>query len=193
MALLPDTWNRGLRMRREYRERFPRHRFQRKPLGSDMHHGTWVTHVPWCMSGSLNRGGGGKRPRHSRRMRNSQFYVSGKRPMQCIRFNPNADMKMKCVEIYAFCTYHANSNEFWFSELVFFRQHKGRKTYTGRNICHMINSSRPCDAYIHRGTRPSFVQIMFWLPFGTKPLSEPMLVNYKLDYQEQIVVKFPSR
>ena len=32
----------------------PRRRFQRKPLVSDpgMHHGTCVTHVPWCMSGS---------------------------------------------------------------------------------------------------------------------------------------------
>ena len=31
----------------------PRRQFQRKPLVSDpgMHHGTWVTHVPWCMSG----------------------------------------------------------------------------------------------------------------------------------------------
>ena len=35
------------------------HRLQRKPLVNDpgMHHGTYVTHVPWCMSGSLNRGG----------------------------------------------------------------------------------------------------------------------------------------
>ena len=47
-------------MRREWRERFPRHRFQRKPLVSDpsMHHCTCVTHVPWCMSGSLTRGVG---------------------------------------------------------------------------------------------------------------------------------------
>ena len=39
---------------------FPRRRFQRKPLVSDpgMHHGTCVTHVPWCMSGSLTRGDG---------------------------------------------------------------------------------------------------------------------------------------
>ena len=39
--------------------RFSRHRLQRKPLASDpgMHHGTSVTHVPWCMSGSLTRGG----------------------------------------------------------------------------------------------------------------------------------------
>ena len=42
------------------RERFPRHRLQRKPLVSDpgMHHGTCVTHVPCCMSGSLTCGGG---------------------------------------------------------------------------------------------------------------------------------------
>ena len=47
-------------MRRECRERFPRHRLQRKPLVSDlsMHHGTCVTHVPWCLSGSLTGGVG---------------------------------------------------------------------------------------------------------------------------------------
>ena len=47
-------------MRRECWERFPRHRLQRNPLVSDpsIHHGTYVTHVPWCMSGSLTRGGG---------------------------------------------------------------------------------------------------------------------------------------
>ena len=53
---------------------------------TDMHHGTCVTHVPWCMSGSLTSGflwsrWRGKRARHSRRMRNPRFYVSGKRPM----------------------------------------------------------------------------------------------------------------
>ena len=52
----------------------------------DMHHGTCVTHVPWCMPGSLTSGfiwsrWRGKRSRHSRHMRNPQFYVSGKRPM----------------------------------------------------------------------------------------------------------------
>ena len=44
-------------MRRECQECFPRHRLQRKPLVSDpgMHHVTCVTHVPWCMSGSITR------------------------------------------------------------------------------------------------------------------------------------------
>ena len=60
MDLLPDKQNCVLRMYRECRERFPCHRLQRKPLVSDpgMHHGMCVTHVLWCMSGSLNRGGG---------------------------------------------------------------------------------------------------------------------------------------
>ena len=45
-----------------------------------------VTHVPWCMSGSLTSSfpwsrWRGKHSRHSRRMRNPQFCVSGKRPM----------------------------------------------------------------------------------------------------------------
>ena len=52
----------------------------------DMHHGTCVTHVPWCMRRSLISGflwsrWRGKRSRHSRRMRNPQFYVSGRRPI----------------------------------------------------------------------------------------------------------------
>ena len=54
---------------------------------ADMHHGTCVTHVPWCMSGSLTSGfllsrWRGQRSRHSRPMHNPQFYVSGKRPME---------------------------------------------------------------------------------------------------------------
>ena len=61
---------------------FPRRRLQRKPLVSDpdMHHGTCMTHVPWCMSGSLTRGGGetfSACPAHA----HLQFYVSVKRLM----------------------------------------------------------------------------------------------------------------
>ena len=42
------------------KERFPRQWIQRKPLVSDpdIQHGTWITHMPWCTSGSLTRGGG---------------------------------------------------------------------------------------------------------------------------------------
>ena len=52
----------------------------------DMHHDTCVTHVSWCMPGSLTSGflwsrWRGNRSRHSRRMRKLQFCVSGKRPI----------------------------------------------------------------------------------------------------------------
>ena len=61
--------------------------FSQPPLVSDpdMHHDTCMTHVPWCMPGSLTSGflwsrWRGKRSRHSHiRIRNTQFYVSGKR------------------------------------------------------------------------------------------------------------------
>ena len=51
-----------------------------------MHHGTCVTHVPWSMPGTLISSflwsrWRGKRSRHSQRMRNPQFYVSGKTPI----------------------------------------------------------------------------------------------------------------
>ena len=81
-GLLPDTYIYRLRMCRECRERFPCHQRQRKPLVSDpgMHHGTCGTHVTWGMSGSLNRCGGGNVPD----MRNTKFYVFGKRPIKLI-------------------------------------------------------------------------------------------------------------
>ena len=52
IAVCTGAWNAG--------NVFPRRRFQRKPLVSDpdMHHGMCVTHVPWCMSGSLTCGDG---------------------------------------------------------------------------------------------------------------------------------------
>ena len=64
----------------------------------DMHHGTCVTHVPWCMPGSLTSGflgsrWRGKRSRHSQRMRNPQFYVSGKRPIEATPVMTNHQQK----------------------------------------------------------------------------------------------------
>ena len=55
-------------------------------IDPDIHHDKCVTHVPWCIPGSLTssflwRRWRGKRSGHSRRMRNQQLYVSGKRPM----------------------------------------------------------------------------------------------------------------
>ena len=57
LLLLPDSC--GLGMHQECRGRFPPHRLQMKTQVSDpgMHLVTSVTHVPWCMSESLTRGG----------------------------------------------------------------------------------------------------------------------------------------
>ena len=80
IGLLPD-W--GLCMRRVCREHFPRHRLKRKLLVSEP--GMYVRHVRHARAvmhvGIANPRWRGKRSRHSRRMRNPQFYVSGKRPM----------------------------------------------------------------------------------------------------------------
>ena len=58
--------------------------FSPPPQASDpnMHHGTCVTHVPWCSPGSITSGilrnrCRGKRSRHSRHMRSTQFCVRG--------------------------------------------------------------------------------------------------------------------
>ena len=62
-------------------ETFLRHRLQRKPQVNDtgMHHGTCVTHVPWCMSGSLTRGGRDNAPGISSacEIRNFTYLVRG--------------------------------------------------------------------------------------------------------------------
>ena len=62
----------GLRMCRECRERYSRDRHQRKPLV------TCMSHVPWCMSGSLTRS------RHSQRMLNPQFAYLVRGPLNMI-------------------------------------------------------------------------------------------------------------
>ena len=83
MGLLPDTYNCGLLMHRECRERFPQHRLQRKPLVRRSRHASrHARHARALMHvGIANPRWRGKRSRHSRRMRNPLFYVSGKRPI----------------------------------------------------------------------------------------------------------------
>ena len=78
-------------MRRKCRERFPHHWLQRKLLVSDplhasrhVRHASAIMHVvntnPWWWE---------KCSRHSWHMCNPQFYVSGKRPMECLIWVPS--------------------------------------------------------------------------------------------------------
>ena len=80
----------------------------------DTHHGTCVTHVLWCMPGSLTCGflwsrWQGKRSRHSRRTRNPQFYISGRRPI-----GERDHWRTYTPQIRQNCTHIRRSNgEFW--------------------------------------------------------------------------------
>ena len=73
-----------------------------------MHHGTCAKHVPRCMPGYLISGflwsrWRGKRSRHSRRMRNPQFFVYGKRPMR-VAFKHLHDQVDKWYTLQYICT-----------------------------------------------------------------------------------------
>ena len=68
----------------------------------DMHHGTCETHVPWNMPGSLSSGflwswWREKRSRHYRGIRNPQFYVSEKSPMDAL----DSSCVFQCCSPYA--------------------------------------------------------------------------------------------
>ena len=100
-------------MSREYWARFPRHRIQRKLLVSDpgMHHGTCVTHVPWCMSGSLTRGGGENVPGipGACATRNFTYLVRGPWHSKIITWNPwRFNTCSLCVNIY--------QNKIWYGD-----------------------------------------------------------------------------
>ena len=92
---------------------FPRRRIQRKTRVSDpgMHHGTCVTHVPWCMSGLLTRGGGENVPG-----------IPGACAPATLRIWQEAHgMKMGvvwcalcvCISYYAFCIHYLVHDSFW--------------------------------------------------------------------------------
>ena len=98
--------------------------FSPPPRFSDlgMHQGTCVTHMPWCMPGSLTCGflwfrWQGKHSRHYRRIRNPRFYVSGKRPMGKLTKVPshskphqNANCLHNCRDVMYFCI-HVNGKD----------------------------------------------------------------------------------
>ena len=97
MGLLSDIYDFGSRMRC-----FPRHRLQRKLLVSDlgMHHGTCVTHVPWCMSGSLTRGGGENIPSISGTCATGNYMYLVRGPLVRQVKQPCATCQQKAISLY---------------------------------------------------------------------------------------------
>ena len=96
MDLLPDTQNCGCACAGNAGNVFPVTAGERSRHASrHVRHARAVRHAGIAqLAVSFEFGGGGKRTRHSRRMRNLQFYVSGKRPMvqgaRIMQFGPAA-------------------------------------------------------------------------------------------------------
>ena len=81
----------------------------------DVHHGKCVTHVPWCLPGSLTSSSlwcrwRGKRSRHSRCMRTAQFYVSGKRPIAVVLRLVSCIYNQETIDINTICNHTQCSN-----------------------------------------------------------------------------------
>ena len=165
MGLLPDTWNCGLRMFRECRERYPRQRLQKKPLVSDpsMHHGTCDTHVPCCMSGSLNRGGGENFPDipSARTTRNLTYLARGPLTWNGISVQ-GTDFTWKSSSLRA-------GQMAAVLQMTFFKF-----IFLGENYFILIRISIFPNGSISRDNS-TFVQIMTWCQIGEKPLSEPRM------------------
>ena len=61
------------------------------------------------------------------------------------------------------------------------------------HITATFNSLKPSDAYMLHWNKPSLAQIMACHLFGTKPLSETMVIFCQLDPKEQYSVKLKSK
>ena len=90
-------------------------------LDPGMHHGMCVKHVPWCMSGSLTRGGGEKWPRHSRCMHNPQFYVSGKWLIYKPSIINRHDLNMFFLRRYGFGWFISSRTMIYFNNVSWFK------------------------------------------------------------------------
>ena len=135
----------------------------------DMHDGTCVTHVPWCMSGSLTSGFlwsrcQGKRSRHSRRMRNPQFYVSGKRPTA----GNTTLVPYQLTQVTATHLPHWGRDKMAAIFQATFWMHFLEWKFVWISIEFSLN-------YVPKSpinNDPALVQIMAWCQIGDKPLPE---------------------
>ena len=128
----------------------------------DMHRGTCGTHVPWCMPGLLISGflwsrWRGKRSWHSRRMRNPEFCVSGKRPI--------AHWPLSHIRLYTLC----NAEQAFFLQIL-----RSSLTWKPENVSCVNNCSRGTVPHwlllweggptIYKGLTPNTVKVNLTRP-----------------------------
>ena len=102
-----------------------------------------VTHMPWCMSGALISGflwsrWRGKHTRPSRRMRNPQFYVSGKRPIEYTQ----KELKFSLTALYLYLSYRVNIMT---ADNLFYQSHSQNRDCWQTTITYTSNFITPHD------------------------------------------------
>ena len=153
-------------MRWEFRERFPRLRLQRKARVSDpdMHHGTCVAHVPWCMSGSLTSGGGENLPGIPGACATCNFTYRVRGPWQIISFAMQIQQELT----------HRSTNEL----AAILADDICKCIFLNEKCCILIPTSLK---FVPKGSinnKSSLAQAMAWRRTGDKPLSESMLTQF---------------
>ena len=172
-------------MRRGCRERFPRHRLQRKPLVSDpgMHYDTQVS---WCMLGSLTRDGGENVPcipgacatRNSTSLARGSYcsvpYVHisrwGQFSIVCCSLNytaQNMSSKSDCISMTCSRLRHFVDTFPEWNSCCSFKQLKFgyliKETYVViecTSSSPLFNLLRPSDAIRQQGTESTLAQVM---------------------------------
>ena len=187
----------------------------------DMHHGTCVMHVPWCMMGSLTSGflwrpWRGKRSRQSWRMRNSQFTYLVRGPCGAIRLShdrpkwwlvagSSPSHYLNQCWLLVKKTHKKNTSVKFVSN--YYKQNHPREWCIRKgclqlcsrvNVLDAISSAKyvidvPPPSATYQGIGSTLVQIMACRLFGAKPVPEPMPTYCQLDPQEQTSVKFESK
>ena len=139
-----------------------------------MHHGKCVTQVPCCMPESLTSTFlwsrcWGKRSRHSLRMRNPQFCVSGKRPMT----------HWSSITVSTWSQHASSFNSSIPGKLadnladdIFKGIFLNEDIWISINISLNFVRKDPMDG------KPAFVQVMAWRRTSNKPLPEPMITSF---------------
>ena len=138
-----------------------------------MHHGTCVTHVPWCMSGSLTCGYGENVPGIPGTCAPA-ICVSGKRPMTVMWKTSSKAQQNTFVLfefIYTFNTLRPRQNGRHFADDTF------KCIFLNENV---ITSTKISLKFVPKcsiNNIPTLVEIMAWRRPGDKPLSRPMIIR----------------
>ena len=148
--------------------------------------GTCIAHVPWCMLGSLTGDSlwsrwRGKRSRHSRRMRNWQFYVFGKRPIPSLS-KPMILRDSHVVDGLHSTKYTTTTTKLYFLVYIpiWFHIHQ---RFDATNVISTNDSSHS----IKEWQGYSIAIIYHDVPLGNQPLREPVLDRFYVTTMSQWV------